>query len=339
MLRTLPKRRSKVALESAARGTTLRTVWIALAGNLVVAVAKIVAGLISGSTAMLAEAAHSFADSINEVLLGISLHRSQKPADISHPYGFGRERFFWAFLAAITSFIVGGCLSVGLAVRELTRHTTTKNLTVSWVVLGISLIADGMSWMQSFHQAHSEAKEKGRSTWNYLRLSSDPVLRAIVVEDSAALVGIALAAAGLTASKLLGSGIPDAIASLLIGILLAVTAVGLARPLADLLIGRQLSPEVLKGIQKILEASPAIESVVGLHAVYIGPGEALVLAKIAPKCVTVSELAAAMDDLDHRIRQEVPLVADLFVDVTAQKPDQTALEDPGTQGENREKRD
>ncbi|MCW3100942.1 MAG: cation diffusion facilitator family transporter [Chthonomonadaceae bacterium] len=317
----------------------MRTVWIALVGNLVVAVAKIVAGLISGSTAMLAEAAHSFADSINEVLLGVSLHRSLKPADISHPYGFGRERFFWAFLAAIASFIVGGCLSVGLAVRELYGHTVTKNLTASWVVLGISLIADGVSWMQSFRQARDEAKEKGRSTWDYLRRSSDPVLRAIVVEDSAALVGIALAAAGLTASKLLGSGVPDATASLLIGLLLAGTAVGLARPLADLLIGRPLPDEVLKGIQKILEASPAIESVVGLHAVYIGPGEAIVLTKIAPSCVTVSELAAAMDDLDHRIRQEVPLVADLFVDVTAQKPDQTALEDPDTHGENRKKRD
>src|SRR5216110_217260 len=117
-LRNLPQRRSKAALSWGARNKHPRTILIALIGNIVVAVAKLVAGLLAGSAAMLAEAAHSFADSLNQVLLWISLQSSQKPAHPAHPFGHGRERFLWAFLAAISSFVVGGCVSVGLAIRQ-----------------------------------------------------------------------------------------------------------------------------------------------------------------------------------------------------------------------------
>ncbi|MCW3054705.1 MAG: putative cation efflux protein [Chthonomonadales bacterium] len=321
MPRNLPERRSKVALKWAADSQDVRTVWIALVCNIVVAIAKIVAGLWTGSAAMLAEAAHSFADSINEVLLGISLQRSKKPADTDHPFGYGREQFLWAFLAAIASFLIGGCLSVGLAIRELSRHTTPHNQIASWIVLGIAFLADGVSWVQSFRQLREDAGKLKVSVWKYLRDTSDPVVRAIVVEDSAALVGIVLAAGGLLASRMSGKSTPDAIASLLIGVLLAGTATGLALTLAGFLIGRSLPHKALGEIQKLMEASPAIASVVGVSAVYVGPGEAIVVAKITPASTTVEEFAAGMDALDHRIREAIPLVADVFVDVTAQRPD------------------
>jgi len=324
MLRSLPKRRSKVALKSAAESKDLKTVWIALACNIVVALAKLVAGLLTGSAAMLAEAAHSFADSINEVLLGISLKRSLKPADAEHPFGYGREQFLWAFLAAIASFTIGGCLSVGLAIRELSLHVPPQNQKVSWIVLGIAFLADGASWVQSFHQLREDAGKLKVPIWKYLRDTSDPVVRAIVVEDSAALVGIVLAAGGLLATRISGQSLPDAIASLLIGVLLAVTAVGLALTLAGFLIGRALPDSSVAQIHKLMEASPAIDAIVGLHTVYIGPGEAIVLAKITPASAGVAEFAAGMDTLDQRIREAVPLVADVFVDVTARKPDESA---------------
>jgi divalent metal cation (Fe/Co/Zn/Cd) transporter len=220
--------------------------------------------------------------------------------------------------------VIGGCLSIGLAIRQFAIGGTHENQTVSWVVLAIAFFADGISWFQSIGQARQEAKVQKRSIAKHLRLSSDPILRAIVVEDSAALVGTAIAAGGLLFSQLTGSSTPDAVASLLIGILLAFTAVGLARPLAEFLVGRSLPKPMLNQIHELMIASPSIEEVVGVQAVYIGPQEVIVIAKIRPSCATVAELTQAMDDLDHRIREAVPLVADVFVDVTTLRVDDGA---------------
>src|SRR5215207_6911409 len=132
MIPPLLTRHSRAALQSAAEGESARTIRIALIANIAIAVAKLVAGLISGSAALLGEAGHSFADSLNEVLLGYSLRRGRRPADAAHPLGYGRERFLWAFLAAIASFLIGGCLSVALAIRELTSGGTTGDTRIAW---------------------------------------------------------------------------------------------------------------------------------------------------------------------------------------------------------------
>lgn len=307
-----------------ADGESLRTVFIALAANIVIAGAKLVAGLLSGSPAMLAESAHSVADSLNEVLLGISLRRARRPADATHPLGHGRERFLWAFMAAIASFLVGGCLSVVLALRELRSPQSPGSALVSWIVLAVSFAADGASWLQSVGQARREARERGRSVWRHLIRSSEPLVRAIVVEDTAALIGLVIAATGLALREALGTSIPDAVASLLIGILLAVTAFGLARPLADFLVGRSLPPEQLQELHDILASSPLIEQVLTLQAVYTGPEEVIVAAKVRPsKAATVEELARAMDDLDHELRAASEFVADVYLDVTMYRLDAT----------------
>jgi cation diffusion facilitator family transporter len=317
VLRTPPQRRSRAALRRTADGAGVRTLFIALAANLVIAVAKLIAGFISGSTAMHAEAAHSFADSLNEVLLGISLRRARRPPDASHPLGHGRERFLWALMATIASFLIGGCLSVAMAVRQLGGRESPGNALAAWIVLGVSFLADGASWLQSMGQARREAKEHGRSVWRHLLRSSEPLVRAVVVEDSAALIGLVIAAIGLFLRQLLGSNTPDAVASLLIGILLAITAFGLARPLADFLVGRSLPPEQLEELHAILMASPAIEQVLTLQAVYTGPEEVIVAAKVRPaKASSIEELAQAMDDLDHDLRAASPFVADVYLDVT-----------------------
>src|ERR687886_35603 len=141
MLSSLPRRRSRTALRNATRGETARTIATALALNLVVAVAKLVAGLQTGSAALLAEAGHSVADSVNEVLLGISVRRGRVPADLAHPLGHGREGFLWAFMAAIASFLIGGCLSIGLALRELVEGTSAGSVLVAWLVLVVAFAA------------------------------------------------------------------------------------------------------------------------------------------------------------------------------------------------------
>jgi len=305
----------------------VRTIVIALVANVIIAAAKLITGLISGSTALLAEAAHSVADSSNEVLLGISLRRSAVPADDKHPLGHGRERFLWAFMAAIGSFLIGGCISIGLALRQLALGGETKKTTAGWIVLGVAFVADGISWLQSVRQARSDAQERGRSVPDHLLRSSDPIVRAIVVEDSAALIGVVIAAAGLLMSQRLGSSRPDAIASLLIGLLMAATAFGLARPLADFLVGRSLPPEQLEKIRRTIVGSAAVEELLSLQAVYTGPEEVIVAAKVRPSpALSVAELARAMDDLDHNLRRESPFVADVYVDVTTyEKLDESAV--------------
>jgi cation diffusion facilitator family transporter len=318
MLRTQPQRRSPTALRRASEGESVRTIVIALAANLVIAIAKLIAGLVSGSTGMLAEAAHSAADSVNEVFLAVGLRRDRQPADATHPLGHGRERFLWAFMAAIATFLIGGCLSIGMAIAQLKADHPVSGTLAAWVVLAISFVADGTSWLQSMRQARHQSKEYGISVWRYIHISSDPVARAVVVEDSAGLIGLFLAASGLLLSEILGTSLPDSLASLLIGILLAVTAFGLARPLADFLVGRSLPAAQLETLYEIVKKDAAIEEVVSLRAMYSGPEEVIVVAKVHPSAsLNIEQLTAAMDALDHTIRRALPLVADVFIDVTA----------------------
>jgi cation diffusion facilitator family transporter len=266
---------------------------------------------------MLAEAAHSAADSVNEVLLGISLRRDRKPADDVHPLGHGRERFLWAFLAALASFLIGGCLSIAMAVRELAHRHPMRGMRAAVIVLVISFLADGASWLQSIRHARRQAREYDLPLLRYLRQASDPVVRAIVFEDSAALLGLVIAGAGLAISRSTGSNTADAIASLLIGILLAVTAFGLARPLADFLVGRSMLPDQLVRLRALFDGVDAIADVVSLRALYSGPEEVIVVAKVRPAPgLAAEQLASSMDELDRAIRAGFPIVADVFIDVT-----------------------
>jgi cation diffusion facilitator family transporter len=290
---------------------------VAFVANLIVAAAKLAAGLITGSAALLAEAAHSIADSNNEVLLAVSFRRARRPADAEHPFGYGGLRFLWAFLAAIASFVIGGCLSVGLAINDLVHGSSVDDYLIAWIVLAVAALADGSALVQTLRQARREAALWGARTISFLRHTSDPTLRALAVEDAAALVGLCLAAAGLLVHELGGPASSDAIASLLIGILLGVTAVGLARPLADLLIGQSMRPERVELARRTLDESPAVDEVRQLYAVHVAPQEVVLAAKVHPSPdLSADELAREMDRVDTRLRTELPEVAEVFIDVT-----------------------
>ena len=220
-------------------------------------------------------------------------------------------------MAAISSFLIGGCLSIALAVGELNERHAVSGGVGAWIVLAISFVAEGVSWRQSMRQARAQAKEYELTVWRYLRNSSDPLVRAIVVEDSAALIGLGLAAAGLLLSKIFGTNVPDSIASLFIGFLLALMAFGLARPLADFLVGRALPAPLFEKLYKIVEEDPAFEQVLTLRATYSGPEEVIVVAKVRPASnLSIGQLTLAMDNLDHKIRDALPIVADVFIDIT-----------------------
>jgi divalent metal cation (Fe/Co/Zn/Cd) transporter len=223
-------------------------------------------------------------------------------------------------MAAIFSFLIGGCVSIALAVHELLAGPAVDRYLVGWIVLGVAFVADGASLLQSLRQARREAVLWGESTISFLRSTSDPTMRAIVVEDAAALAGLALAAGGLLLHGFAGLENADAIAALLIGLLLAATAVGLARPLADLLIGRSMRPERLERVTQILAESTAIDEILSLQAVYGAPFEVIVGAKVHPAPgQSADELASALDTIDHTLRREFPEIAEVFIDLTAHR--------------------
>lgn len=312
-----------MALRRAAEGESRRTIVIALFANVVIAIAKLFGGLVSGSTAMLAEAAHSAADSVNEVFLAIGLHRDRQPADEAHPMGHGRERFLWSFMAAIASFLIGGCLSIGMAVMELKTHRPVSGGPTAWIVLAVAFTADGASWLQSMRQARRQAKDYKLTVGSYILHSSDPVVRAVVFEDSAALIGICVAAAGLFLSSIFGTSLPDSLASLAIGILLAITAFVLARPFADFLVGRSIPAAQFARLEAIVREDPAVEQILSLRALYSGPEEVVVMAKVHPTArLNIEQLTRSMDELDGRIRLALPVVADVFIDITAHHAEQ-----------------
>ena len=313
--------RSARALQRAREGESARTIVVALLANVAIGVAKLAAGIVSHSGALIAEAAHSGADCVNELFLAIGLYRAKQPPDEAHPLGHARERFLWAFMAAITSFLIGGCLSIAIAIARLKTRHVLESTFWPWLVLAVSFAADGTSWVQALRQARLQAKDYGIPVLRYIGRASDPVVRAVLVEDSAALVGLLLAAAGLGLSQVLGTGTPDSVASLLIGVLLAVTAFALARPFADFLVGRSIPLEHLERLRKILEEDPAVEEVLALRAMYAGPEEAIVVAKVRPSArLDIDRLGRSMDELDRRIRDALPYVADVFIDVTAKRP-------------------
>jgi cation diffusion facilitator family transporter len=318
MLRNPP--RSATALRRAEEGESARTIVIALLANVAIGVAKLLAGIASHSGALIAEAAHSGADCVNELFLAIGLYRARQPPDETHPLGHARERFLWAFMAAIASFLIGGCLSIALAISRLKSPHTVGSTLWAWIILAVSFAADGTSWLQGMRQARLQAKDYGLTVRRYLARASDPVVLAVLVEDSAALIGLVLAAGGLGLSKLLGTATPDSVASLLIGVLLAVTAFALARPFADFLVGRSIPAEYLERLRRILEEDAAIDEVLALRAMYSGPEEVIVVAKVRPtRAMDIGRLARAMDDLDRRIREAMPVVADVFIDVTGDR--------------------
>jgi len=220
-------------------------------------------------------------------------------------------------MAAIASFLVGGCLSIGIAIAKLRHPEPVEAGVAPWVVLGIAFVADGASWLQAMRQARRQARDYGVSLPRYVSRASDPVVRAVFLEDSAALAGLLLAAGGLLASRIVGSSVPDSIASLAIGLLLAVTAFALARPFADFLVGRSIPERFLETLRRIVEDDPAVEEVLSLHAIYSGPEEVVVIGKARPaRGLDIERLARAMDALDAKIRQALPFVADVYIDVT-----------------------
>jgi cation diffusion facilitator family transporter len=225
-----------------AGSASLTTVLIAFAANLLVAIAKSIAAVLTGSASILAEAAHSWADTGNEVFLIVADRRSRRPPDAAHPLGHGREAYVWALLAALGLFVAGAAVSVTHGVQELLHPAPATDFLVGYVVLAVSFVLEGISLWRSVRQAERTAKVMERDVIGAVMATSDPTLRGVFAEDSAALIGLAIAALGLGAHQLTGSSTPDAIGSILVGVLLAAVATFLIDRNREFLIGEETTP-------------------------------------------------------------------------------------------------
>jgi len=284
---------------------SLRTVVIAAAANLLIAVAKGVAALVTGSAAMLAETTHSIADTGNEVLLYVGVRSGARPADERHPLGHGQVRYTWSLLAAVGIFVVGGLFAIADGVQTLRRPEPVTNVPVGVAVLLVSAALEGLSWRTARRQLR-EAAARQLDLGEYLVTSSDPTPAAVFLEDSAALVGIALALAALVLHITTGSAVWDGAASVLIGLLLIVVAYLLMRRNLALLIDEAAPADICERLRQAVAAEPWVAEVAELTAVYIGPRQLLVLAHVVP--VVGTELTASIGRLRRRLLA-VPAIA------------------------------
>ncbi|MFF5895835.1 cation diffusion facilitator family transporter [Streptomyces argenteolus] len=298
-------------------GESTSTVVVAAAANLGIAVAKLVAGLISGSSAMLSEAAHSVADTVTEVMLLTALRRSEKPADEDHPLGYGPERYIWAMLAAVATFVGGAVFSLYDGIHTLLRGEELGDPLVSYVVLAVAFALEGFSLRTGVRQVRGEAARLRMPAPRYLRRTPDTAVKAVVLEDSAALTGLLLAAGGLLGGQLTGSGVWDGIASVLIGVLLVYVAWVLCRSNAQLLIGRPLPPEMRAGVREELLSVPHVVEVLELTTLIQGPSELLVAAKVDFRdASTAAQIEWACEEADQQLRERYPSIRRVYLDPT-----------------------
>jgi cation diffusion facilitator family transporter len=296
-----------------------RTVLIALGANASIAAAKLVAGVVSGSSALLAETAHSVADTMNQLFLLYSLRLGEREADAEHPFGYGKERFFWSFLAAVGIFVAGAGFSLyeGLD-RMFGPPQESGSFGIAYGVLAFSLVAEGVSLARAWRHTRTEARESRRSHVGYVRASRDPTTKTVLFEDSAAVVGVVLALLGVGLHEATGNQAYDGLASVAIAVLLAVVAVALGRDTRALLIGEAATPEERQAIMEMLDSHPAVDHVIELLTMALAPDRLLVAARVdLADDLTASDIERASSEIDRRLRERVPTVWQVFLDATA----------------------
>jgi cation diffusion facilitator family transporter len=302
----------------AATGGT-RAVVAALAANLGIAVAKFAGFLITSSSAMLAESVHSAADSANQALLLLGGRRSRRPATPEHPFGYARERYFWSFVVAIVLFILGSAFALFEGIDKL-RHPHEMS-GLSWAI-GILVFAIALeSW--SFRTAVVESNHlRGDATWgHFVRHTKHPELPVVLLEDLGALIGLVVALVAVTMAEVTGEPRWDGAGTVVIGLLLGVIALVLAREMKSLLIGEAADPDDRRAIVEAIESAPATRRIIHLRTQHLGPDEILVAVKVLfDGSLDIAGVAAAIDDIEARVRAVVPAARPMYVEPALEQP-------------------
>lgn len=298
------------------RDATRRTVLVAAAANILVGLAKLAAGIISGSSAMLAEAAHSAADTLDQLFLLTSLRQADRPANRTHPFGHGQERYFWSLLAAFGIFVAGGGFSIFEGILSMSS-THSESPLVAYAALGVAFIAEGTSFVRAFVQVRGEARHNHEEILDHVESSPDITVKVALFEDSAAVVGLVFAAAGVTLREVTGSSVWDGGASIAIGVLLLVVAVKLGMDSKELLIGRAATPELERLIREEIKALPGVEALLELRTMHIGPDNLIVAARVdLDNDLLGGQTEDLADEVDRRLSEKLPLAPHVFIDPT-----------------------
>jgi cation diffusion facilitator family transporter len=290
-----------------------RAILAALAANLGIAVAKFVGYLLSGSSSMLAESVHSLADSGNQVLLLIGGKRSRRTATPEHPFGFGRERYIYAFMVSIILFTIGGVYSIYEGVHKLQHPEPIEH---AWIPIAILLVSIGLESF-SLRTALGESKEhrEGISILEFVRRAKAPELPVVVLEDIAALTGLALAFVGIVISVITGDGIWDGIGTVAIGLLLVLVAIVLGIEVKSLLVGEGASPQDIAAIEAAALAGDGVERIIHMKTLYLGPDELMVGMKVAVAATdSAQQVAQTIDALEQRVRAAAPIARVLYIE-------------------------
>ena len=293
----------------------------ALFANGLIAILKFVGAAITGSSGMMAEALHSVADTTNQVFLLLGLRFYKRPASAKHPFGYGKERFFWSFIAAIFIFGVGATYAIYEGIEKLRHPHPPTNLSWAYWVLGISFVLEMGSIALALYQEIKEAHHEGLSFRDYLRESKDPTAKTVLFEDSAALIGIVIAATGLVLTEYQVGGAAgaywDGLASIVIGLVLAVVAFVLARSSRGLLLGEAATSSDLANIKQAIESHPNVERVVELLTMHLAPKQILINASVQlrPELRT-GDIETSIREIEDRIKSAEPKVEMIFLEVT-----------------------
>ena len=306
----------------------MRAVVAAFAANLGIALIKFVAFLLTGSASMLAESVHSVADTGNQVLLFVGRGRSIRPASDEHPFGFGRERYFYGFVVSVMLFTVGAAFSVYDGLHKiLANPEAVRSPAIAFGVLALSAVLEAFSLRTGIREAN---QVRGDRNWGtFIRRTKAPELPVVLLEDTAALIGLAFAFAGVGLSVLTGDGRWDGAGSLGIGLLLATAAAILAVEMKSLLIGESASPEMQRMIIAALEDGPEVVRVIHLRTVHMSPDAVLVAAKIAiHESEAAQQITAGIDAAERRVRAAVPVATTIYLEPDIYRPQQPDRTDP-----------
>jgi cation diffusion facilitator family transporter len=291
----------------------------ALFANTIIAVLKLAAALITGSSGMMAEALHSIADTTNQVFLLLGLRFYKRPASKKHPFGYGKERFFWSFIAAIFIFGVGSTYAIYEGIVKLSHPHAPENLKVAYWVLGISFLLEGCSIALAIYQETKEAQHEGLTFFEYLRESKDPTAKTVIFEDSAALLGIIIAAGGLYLTEHHsgpgGGAYWDGVASILIGLVLLVVAFVLGRSSRGLLLGEAATRKSRQAIAAAIESHPNVVKLIELLTMHLAPKQILINAHVNLRDDLVTDdIERTNEEIEKLIREAEPKVELIFLE-------------------------
>ncbi|WP_040811924.1 cation diffusion facilitator family transporter [Nocardia concava] len=290
-----------------------KAILAALSANAGIAVAKFVGAAITGSASMLAEAVHSVADTSNQGLLLLGQRRAEQEADELHPFGYGRNRYFYSFVVALVIFALGSLYAIYEGIHKIQHPEELSNAIVAIVILGLAICLEGYSFITAMRE--STPLKGNASWWRFIRNSRNPELPVVLLEDSGALIGLIIAFAAIGMTMITGDPIWDGIGTLAIGILLGIIAVILIIEMQSLLIGEGATPEEDRKIRAAMVDKDHIDRVIHLRTQYLGPEEMLVAAKVSiTPGLEIADIAAAIDDAESRIRAEVPAARVIYIE-------------------------